>query len=99
MIGITSAGDVRGCLAMPEAFDEGNVRRRALAEIWGDPSGFAYNRCRTERHLEGACLRCAFRRVCRGGCKVLAYAAAGTTTHNPYCARLLDGADEIGRPT
>jgi radical SAM protein with 4Fe4S-binding SPASM domain len=87
VLGITSDGTVRGCLSMPSQFDEGSVRQRDLEAIWRDPMRFSYNRNFAESDLTGACSSCAFRRVCRGGCKSLAWAATGTTHHNPYCAQ------------
>ncbi|MBI5533148.1 MAG: radical SAM protein [Deltaproteobacteria bacterium] len=88
VIGITSEGTVRGCLSMPPAFDEASVRDMPLEAIWRDPSRFAYNRAFREGDLTGACKSCAFCRVCRAGCKSLAWAATGGVTCNPYCARL-----------
>lgn len=88
VIGITSDGVVRGCLSMPPAFDEVSVRNVPLHAIWEDPGRFAYNRCFDPRQLESGCSTCAFRRVCRGGCKSLSWAATGGVSHNPYCARL-----------
>jgi len=87
VIGVTSEGVVRGCLSMPPAFDEASVRDLPLREIWQDPARFAYNRCFDEAQLEQGCASCAFRRVCRGGCKSLAWAATRGVSHNPYCAR------------
>jgi radical SAM protein with 4Fe4S-binding SPASM domain len=87
VVGITSDGTIRGCLSMPTDFDEGNVRERSLEEIWNDPNAFPYNRRFDEACLQGGCAACAFRRVCRGGCKSQAYAATGATHRNPYCAR------------
>ncbi len=90
VIGITSDGTVRGCLSMASAFDEANIRSRTLLEIWRDPGGFAYNRAFQEEQLTADCARCALRRVCRAGCKSLAWAATGQLGSNPYCARLHD---------
>jgi radical SAM protein with 4Fe4S-binding SPASM domain len=85
VVGLTSDGTVRGCLSMPPAFDEGNLRARSLRDIWQDPSGFAYNRAPAP--ATGACRECAFVRVCRAGCKALAHAAGRGLGENPYCAR------------
>lgn len=88
VIGITSDGVVRGCLSMPSAFDEASIRDLPLRAIWEDPNRFAYNRRFDEAQLEAGCAACAFRRVCRGGCKSLSWAATRGVSHNPYCARL-----------
>jgi radical SAM protein with 4Fe4S-binding SPASM domain len=88
VLGLTSDGTVRGCLSLPPALDEGNVRRRPLAELWRDESLFAYNRRPRVEDLRGACAPCEFRRVCRGGCKSLAWALTGALAENPFCVRL-----------
>jgi len=93
-IGITSDGTVRGCLSMPDAFDEGNIRERSLADIWRDPDAFAYNRRFDASSLVGGCLGCAFARICRGGCRSLAFASTGGVGSNPYCLHLLERAGE-----
>ncbi|MBI5534008.1 MAG: radical SAM protein [Deltaproteobacteria bacterium] len=97
VIGITSDGTVRGCLSMPPEFNEGNVRLRPLEEIWNDPKAFAYNRCFRQEELSGACAACAFRRICRAGCKTIAFASTGQTSHNPFCALALDSAQVRAR--
>jgi len=86
VVGLTSDGTVRGCLSMPPAFDEGNLRERSLRDIWQDPSCFAYNRAPPP--ASGACRDCAFVRVCRAGCKALAHAAGRGLGENPYCIRV-----------
>jgi radical SAM protein with 4Fe4S-binding SPASM domain len=96
VLGLTSDGTVRGCLSLPPAFDEGNVRTRTLAAIWRDEERFAYNRRSSADSLTGACADCAFARVCRGGCKSLAYAVTGGTSENPYCARLAPASVQRG---
>ncbi|MFH1437820.1 MAG: radical SAM protein [Pseudomonadota bacterium] len=90
LIGLSSCGDVRGCLSLPPAFDEGNVRRRDLAAIWRDKELFTYNRKFREEELTGACRTCPFRRVCRAGCKCIAYTSQGSISENGYCARLFE---------
>jgi radical SAM protein with 4Fe4S-binding SPASM domain len=97
ILGITSDGTIRGCLSLPPAFDEGNVRERAPAEIWADPGLFAYTRRFRAEDLVGGCARCEFRRVCRGGCKSLAFATLGRVDENPWCARLVARQD-VGDP-
>ena len=92
VVGIASNGDVRGCLSLPEAFNEGSVRRRKLQDIWNDGDAFGYNRKFREEDLSGWCASCALRRVCRGGCKCLAYTTTGGLSQNTYCARMIEGA-------
>ncbi len=92
VIGITSDGTIRGCLSMPPALNEGNIRERPLSEIWNAPEGFSYNRQFNVKSLEGTCADCPLGSLCRGGCKSLAYAITGELHSNPYCLRRL--ADE-----
>jgi radical SAM protein with 4Fe4S-binding SPASM domain len=89
VVGVTSDGTVRGCLALPPAFDEGNLRERSLEAIWKDGAAFAYNRSFDPRALEGDCASCPLGRVCRGGCRSLAFSATGSAFSNPYCLRHL----------
>ncbi|MBW2261043.1 MAG: radical SAM protein [Deltaproteobacteria bacterium] len=84
-LGITSDGTVRGCLSMPPAFDEGNVRERTLEDIWNDPGAFSYNRAFDPHDLQDACGGCSLASICRAGCTGLAWASTGATTSNPYC--------------
>ena len=88
VMGLTSDGTVRGCLSMPAAFNEGNLRQRSLREIWENPDGFAYNRRFSPDSATGPCRECGFFRLCRGGCKTLAHAAGRGLGENPYCARI-----------
>jgi radical SAM protein with 4Fe4S-binding SPASM domain len=86
VLGITSDGTVRGCLSQPPADNEGNIRERSLTSIWQDPHAFAYNRKFQLEQLSGSCEGCAFGRVCRGGCRSLAWAVSPDNPRsNPYC--------------
>ncbi len=87
VVGLASDGTVRGCLSLATGHDEGNLRERTLAEIWGDPGNFSYNRGPDAGALRGACEGCALGKVCRAGCTSLAFAATGDTADNPYCLR------------
>ncbi len=90
-IGIESAGNVKGCLALPSArhgtdeFVEGNVRAEALADIWFRPGGFAYNRCFDPARLTGFCRTCPYAAICRAGCHWTALAHGGTLYENRFC--------------
>jgi radical SAM protein with 4Fe4S-binding SPASM domain len=98
VVGITSDGTVRGCLSLPPADDEGNIRARSLSEIWRDPNAFAYNRQFTTANLVGACARCPFGRVCRGGCRSLTRAISeGSTQAGPYCSWYVTHGSQPGR--
>jgi radical SAM protein with 4Fe4S-binding SPASM domain len=89
IVGITSTGDVRGCLSMPPTFDEGSIKERPFAEIWADPQAFAYNRRFAVADLEEPCRGCAFAKVCRAGCRSMAAAATGSIGANPFCLHRL----------
>jgi radical SAM protein with 4Fe4S-binding SPASM domain len=81
-LGVESNGNVKGCLSLlpgdderGAAFVEGNVRARALAEIWNAPGAFAYNRLWTPESLGAFCGACRHSAVCRGGCRANAVAS------------------------
>ena len=85
VLGVTSDGRVRGCLSLPDSFDEGSLRQRSLAEIWNDPGAFSYSRAFGRELLSGPCDGCELGAVCRGGCTSLSVASAGVAHGNPYC--------------
>ncbi len=87
-LGITSDGRVKGCLALPDACAEGNVRDEPLAAIWDAPHRFAYNRRYTPTQLWGECARCEQSARCRGGCTATAYAMFGRPGTSSHCFRL-----------
>jgi radical SAM protein with 4Fe4S-binding SPASM domain len=91
VVGIESNGDVKGCLSIlpgcgngGEAFVEGNVRSRRLADIWRDPYAFSYNRRFEPADLGGFCASCEHAARCRGGCRSKMVASGGGV-ENPYC--------------
>ena len=87
-LGIDSAGNVRGCESMyDERFIEGNLRERALWDIWTDENAFAYNRRFTPEMLTGRCARCPYGAVCAGGCRSYNSFTSGRLYENPLCAR------------
>ena len=64
-IGITSNGDIVGCLSMGnDQFIEGNVRTESLKSIWENPDNFAYNRKFNESIVGINCLDCQFGSRC-----------------------------------
>jgi len=87
-IGITSRGDVKGCLALPDSLIEGNVRDEQLQRIWNDPDRFAYNRAFDPADLSGACAGCPYGAICRGGCIATAMAFHGKPGISTHCLRL-----------
>ena len=89
--GITSDGNVKGCLSLPGHFNEGNLRERDFWSIWFDENSFAFNRQFSKSDLNGNCKDCNYGTQCKGGCSVMSYSATGQLHNNPYCFhRLLD---------
>ena len=87
-VGIDSLGNVRGCESMyDDAFNEGNLRKRSLEDIWTDPNAFSYNRKFTPDLLEGGCSGCEYGDVCAGGCRSYNYFTTGSLYRNPLCKR------------
>jgi radical SAM protein with 4Fe4S-binding SPASM domain len=86
-VGITSFGDVKGCLSLPDELVEGNVRDESLEAIWGDPNRFSYNRSYDESSLSKRCQTCELSRACRGGCTSVSVAATGKPNQGTFCVR------------
>jgi radical SAM protein with 4Fe4S-binding SPASM domain len=84
-LGIQSHGGVKGCLSLPDEFVEGNVRERAIGELWHDPEAFALNRRFRPEMLRGFCATCPHGPACRGGCSDLAQAATGSPYESRHC--------------
>lgn len=86
VVGIDSAGNVRGCESLcSDYFIEGNVRESPLPDIWNKEGNFAYNREFDLRQLCGRCTGCDKAPVCRGGCRGSSYFTSGMLFENPYC--------------
>jgi len=84
---IDSTGNVKGCGALyDDAFIEGNVKQRPLAEIWHDERLFSYNRAFTPQLLKGSCRGCDVAEVCMGGCRASNYFTTGSLYENAYCS-------------
>ena len=84
-LGLRSNGDVTGCLILPDAFIEGNVRKRSLADIWNREGAFPGTRTFDARKLRGKCRGCGHAKVCRAGCTNLAWCSLGTIYEYPFC--------------
>lgn len=85
-IGITSDGNIVGCLSMGnDRFLEGNVRQRRLRDIWESADSFPYNR-KTDEMIPGPnCTGCKNELECGGGCCSVSYSMTGTFHNDPYC--------------
>ncbi len=86
VLGIRSDGSVLGCLAMnDDRYVEGNVRDRAIADIWNDPSAFAYTRQFKAEDAGSNCAACAHLSRCNGGCNEMSLMKSGAIHNDPYC--------------
>jgi radical SAM protein with 4Fe4S-binding SPASM domain len=84
-LSIKSNGDIVGCLAIPNANIEGNVRENSLKELWNDPNAFAYNRQFQINELGDNCKECKYGETCRGGCIGFSTGFTNTYYNHPYC--------------
>jgi len=85
-IGISSNGDIMGCLSLQaKNLVEGNIRKKALQQIWDNPVGFAYNRNFKAEDLRGECFGCEHGEKCRGGCQSQSFAHFGELHNAPLC--------------
>lgn len=86
VIGIDSAGNVKGCESIySDEFIEGNLRQASLEEIWSKEGNFAYNRQFDTSMLKGRCAGCDKGARCRGGCHGASYFTTGSIFENRYC--------------
>jgi radical SAM protein with 4Fe4S-binding SPASM domain len=83
-LGIQSDGNIKGCLALPDDFVEGNIREKSIVDIWNDPKSFPYNRGFRRDLLSGFCRRCRHSTVCKGGCMSVAF-NFNKKRDNPFC--------------
>jgi radical SAM protein with 4Fe4S-binding SPASM domain len=94
-IGITSDGNVVGCLSMGnDRFLEGNIRDRKLRDIWNDPRSFPYNRSHEGMRPGENCKDCRHLSACGGGCGSVSYALTEKFHNNPYCFYAIE--NELG---
>ena len=85
LCGITSDGQVKGCLSMPDELAEADLRQRNLWDIWFDPNSFSYNRKFSPANMGPNCNSCEHKEKCRGGCSSMSYACTGQMHNDPYC--------------
>lgn len=86
VMGIESDGAVKGCPSLQTAsYVGGNVRERALADVWRNAPEVGFNRARTVDDLWGFCRTCDFASACLGGCTFTAHSILGRPGNNPYC--------------
>ena len=85
LLGVQSNGNIKGCLALPDDFVEGNIRERSLVDIWEDPKTFIYNRDFSLDKLGDLCKGCPHGEVCRGGCNSMSVTATGKVFNTPLC--------------
>jgi radical SAM protein with 4Fe4S-binding SPASM domain len=87
-VGIDSDGNVRGCESLKDdRFIEGNLRTRALSDIWNSADSFSYNRKFSSRLLTGNCADCEYGGVCAGGCRSHNLFAHNKLYESAVCAR------------
>lgn len=86
VIGIDSAGNVKGCESLyDDIFIEGNIYSESLPDIWNNERNFSYNRKFDKSLLEGKCKECDMGAFCRAGCRGACYFVNGKYYENAYC--------------
>lgn len=85
VLGIQSNGGIKGCLSLPDAFIEGNVKEASLSHIWNDYNAFSYNRQFKKEDLNGECKECKYGKTCKGGCLAVSTSVTGKSHCNPFC--------------
>ncbi|NOY91979.1 MAG: radical SAM protein [Deltaproteobacteria bacterium] len=89
-VAITYTGKVRGCSAMPAAFDAGDLHTQSFEEIWRDADRFGFSTRFDASQLTGACASCEAGNVCRAGCTAMAFCVGGSIYENRHCLRALE---------
>lgn len=86
-LSIAYEGTILGISMCVSGFQEGNIRKRSLREIWEDDNSFVWRRKLHKEDLKGACRDCDYAEVCLGGCPAVRYATTGDICgENQYCA-------------
>ncbi|MCK5238478.1 MAG: radical SAM protein [Candidatus Thorarchaeota archaeon] len=93
-IGIQSDGAIRGCLSLSERFNEGNIRETPLVDIWNAPNFSSYSRNVINSNLGGACSKCEYGTICKGGCSGVSFSLTGGFHRDPYCLKRIE--NDIG---
>lgn len=83
--GITSNGNIKGCLSMPDELSEGNIRERDLWDIWFDPGSFRFTRQFRMEDLGPNCRNCPRAPDCMGGCSTMSFTTTGSFHNDPLC--------------
>ncbi|TFG19191.1 MAG: radical SAM protein [Promethearchaeota archaeon] len=90
-VGITSNGNVVGCLSMGgDRLIEGNLRERSFRDIWEDPNSFSYNRKFKIEDLGENCRVCEYGRQCKGGCNSVSIHISNSLHNSKYCLRRIE---------
>ncbi len=85
-LGVDPFGGVKGCSSLDGADQiAGNVRDRALADLWFESPILHATEDWSPDSLWGFCATCYYAAVCRGGCSATAIALTGRRGNNPYC--------------
>jgi Y-X(10)_GDL-associated radical SAM protein len=96
-IGLESDGTVKGCPSLATiGYAGGNVRDRALEDIWNDSEALHFGRLRSVDDLWGFCRTCYYAEVCRGGCTWTADSLFGRPGNNPYCHHRVLELEKLG---
>lgn len=85
---IDAKGNVWPCqFARSPEFHAGNVRNRPFSTLWADEENPALALFRRkDAAFTGRCGACLYRKLCGGGCRVRAHAAAGDFfAEDPFC--------------
>jgi len=89
-MGISSDGQVKGCMSLPDEFIQGNIRKKSIKEIWNDSEFAYYNRKFSKDDLEGECKNCRYGKQCKGGCITVSKTITGQNHNDPYCLFLIE---------
>jgi len=90
-VGITSNGNVVGCLSMGgDRFIEGNLRECSFRDIWENSDAFSYNRKFSIEQIGENCRECKFALRCKGGCNSVSLHMSNSLHNSLYCLRRIE---------